>query len=79
MKTIEEAHQKLTDLKFELDKNRNTLGEKIEMIGEFIDQDLEDIATQVDKAIDRIAELEGELQEAKDTSDEWEEKYNALV
>ena len=79
MRNLKEAHQVLVDLHYELDTRSNSLGDKLERVGSFIDKELEDVANEVDTAIDRIKELEEELSEAKEAAEEWEEKYNALV
>jgi len=79
MKDIKKAHGTLEDLKYEIKSNSNSLSEKLEYVGKFIDSDLEDIISVLDDAVDRIEELENDLEDAQKAAEEWEEKYNALI
>jgi chromosome segregation ATPase len=80
MKKLQELHKYLDNLKDDLNNTyRISLKEKFELVGEFVDTELDDAVSVIDSALDRIQELEDELEEANERIEELEREANEAV
>lgn len=76
---MKKALDTLEDLVNKLDNRYNSFEEKLDYIKSFLEDDIKDVISAIDKGVDRIEELEEELDDANRAAEEWEEKYNALI
>jgi predicted RNase H-like nuclease (RuvC/YqgF family) len=79
MKKLQDLHKYLDDMQNDLSNIRMSLQDKFELVGNFVENELSDAITVVDSALDRIQELEDELEEAKNRIEELEREVNEAV
>lgn len=73
MKELEKLHQQLENMRYDLfDNYKVDIKERFEIVGRFVGEELLETIDVIDRAIDRIKELEGELDEAQERIEELE-------
>lgn len=77
MEKLKKLHDELENMRFDLQDNyRTSLKERFEIVGEFVENELKDAISIIDYALDRIQELEDELEEANEKIEVLEREAN---
>lgn len=79
MDKLKQLYNELSNMKIDVQNISVRWSYKFEAIGEFVESGLEDAICVIDNALDRIQELEDELEEANERIDELERDLNEAV
>lgn len=75
MKELEKAIDACVSLKDDLDSHyRSEFGEKVRLLGAFMEDDFENVISKMEDSRDRIEELEAEVEELKSRIQELEDE-----
>lgn len=76
---MQDALKTLKNLRDDLSSKYGTFEDKLEMIRDFLNVDLESIIDDISDGIDQIEELESDLSEAKEQIEKMESELDAAV